>query len=119
MRSNSANHGISALQGGHQVAQKFSNTTLPLYADRRRSAPPASLRVKSGARPVRAWLACVALLAKRASHAPMQAARGAGKASKVKQPAATAAVTQVQLRLRGSPSESCSSKRANARVAFG
>src|SRR5690348_1096388 len=49
----------------------------------------------------------------------MQAARGAGNASKVKQPAIAAAVTQAQLRLRVRPSESSRSNCANARVTLG
>src|SRR5271154_1774618 len=62
--SNSMNQGISILQGPHHVAQKLSNTTLPLKSESRRGAPFASLRLKSGAAfrssatlsSVRAWL---------------------------------------------------------------
>src|SRR5271168_576168 len=58
------NQGISILQGPHHVAQKFSNTTLPLKSESRKGAPFASLRMKSGAAfrssatlsSVRAWL---------------------------------------------------------------
>src|SRR5260370_8980910 len=46
---NSSNQGISILHGAHHVAQKFSNTTLPLYAVRLMGLPPASLRTKEGA----------------------------------------------------------------------
>src|SRR5271167_4526038 len=47
--SNSMNQGISILQGPHHVAQKLSNTTLPLKSESRKGAPLASLRLKSGA----------------------------------------------------------------------
>src|ERR1044071_7473690 len=40
------NHGISILQGPHQVAQKSSSTTLPLSAASFTSLPSTSLRVK-------------------------------------------------------------------------
>src|SRR5271163_425643 len=58
------NQGISILQGPHHVAQKLSNTTLPLKSESRKGAPFASLRLKSGAAfrssatlsSVRAWL---------------------------------------------------------------
>jgi hypothetical protein len=46
---NSSNLGISILHGAHHVAQKFSNTTLTLYAVRLIGFPPASLRTKEGA----------------------------------------------------------------------
>ena len=41
--------GISVLQPPHQVAQKSSRTTFPLYADNLMGAPLASAREKSGA----------------------------------------------------------------------
>src|SRR5437868_14354630 len=41
--------GISTWQGSHQVAQKLTRTTLPLYWERARSLPSRSLRVTSGA----------------------------------------------------------------------
>src|SRR5579871_2691826 len=47
--SNSMNQGISTLQGAHQVAQKSSSTTLPLYSDRCTVFPSTSLSTKSGA----------------------------------------------------------------------
>src|SRR5271155_151232 len=58
------NQGISILQGPHHVAQKFSNTTLPLKSESRKGAPFASPRLKSGAAfrssatlsSLRAWL---------------------------------------------------------------
>src|SRR5262245_39401235 len=40
---------MSTLHGGHQVAQKFSRTTLPRKSERRTGLPEASARVKSGA----------------------------------------------------------------------
>jgi hypothetical protein len=43
------NHGISILQGGHHVAQKFSNTGFPCKADNRTGWPEESFNVKSGA----------------------------------------------------------------------
>src|SRR5262249_32874246 len=42
-------HGISILQPVHQVAQKSSRTTWPLYADNVIGFPLASFSVKSGA----------------------------------------------------------------------
>ena len=39
--------GISARQGGHQVAQKFRNTSFPRYWDRETFLPLKSDRVKS------------------------------------------------------------------------
>src|SRR5258707_13440121 len=45
----SISQGISAWQGSHQVAQKFTRTTLPLYWARERSLPSRSFRVTSGA----------------------------------------------------------------------
>src|SRR6185437_3778881 len=47
--SNSSNHGISILQGPHQVAQKSSKTTFPLKSERRTVAPFTSFKAKSGA----------------------------------------------------------------------
>src|ERR1035441_6217554 len=41
--------GISSIQGAHQVAQKFSSTTLPLNWSSRSGRPDRSVRVKSGA----------------------------------------------------------------------
>ena len=41
--------GISARHGGHQVAQKFRNTTFPRCADRRTACPWRSCATKSGA----------------------------------------------------------------------
>src|SRR3990172_6392294 len=41
--------GISARQGGHQVAQKLTSTTFPRSPDRLACPPPSSSRVKSGA----------------------------------------------------------------------
>src|SRR5687767_14985183 len=41
------NPGISFLHGGHQVAQKSNNTTLPLCSLRTTFLPLMSLRVKS------------------------------------------------------------------------
>src|SRR5713101_2529790 len=46
---NSISQGISTLQGPHQVAQKFTSTTLPLYCSRLTSAPLRSFNVKLGA----------------------------------------------------------------------
>ena len=43
------NQGISILQGPHQVAQKFSSTTLPAIVGKLHRLPLASFRVKSGA----------------------------------------------------------------------
>src|SRR5579862_6197838 len=43
------NHGISILQGPHQVAQKSSSTTLPLKSDNFTVLPWASFKAKSGA----------------------------------------------------------------------
>src|SRR5258705_12851573 len=40
--------GISTWQGSHQVAQKLTRTTLPLYWERETSLPSRSLRVISG-----------------------------------------------------------------------
>src|SRR5207237_1250334 len=45
---NSMNQGISSLQPSHQVAQKSSKTTRPLYAERSTDAPFESLRATSG-----------------------------------------------------------------------
>src|SRR5271163_1269892 len=45
--SNSMNQGISILQGPHHVAQKLSNTTLPIKSESRKGLPLASLRLKS------------------------------------------------------------------------
>src|SRR2546429_6872582 len=42
------NQGISSLQPSHQVAQKSSKTTRPLYAERSTDAPFESLRATSG-----------------------------------------------------------------------
>src|SRR6478736_5975232 len=47
--SNSMNQGISILQGAHQVAQKFSRTTLPRKSESLTGLPEASSRTKSGA----------------------------------------------------------------------
>src|SRR5882762_150291 len=47
--ANSMYHGISTLQPVHQVAQKSSRTTLPLYPDNLVEAPFESSSVKSGA----------------------------------------------------------------------
>ena len=41
--------GISFIQGGHQVAQKLSMTTLPLKLDRLTLLPSKSRSVKAGA----------------------------------------------------------------------
>jgi hypothetical protein len=41
--------GISALQGGHHVAQKFKSTTFPLKEERAIFLPVISFRIKSGA----------------------------------------------------------------------
>src|SRR3990172_1238810 len=41
--------GISARQGGHQVAQKLTSTTLPRRSDREICPPPNKSSVKSGA----------------------------------------------------------------------
>src|ERR1700687_3659558 len=43
------NQGISALHGAHQVAQKFSKTTLPRYSESVTGLPASSLSLKSGA----------------------------------------------------------------------
>jgi hypothetical protein len=43
------NQGISILQGPHQVAQKLSNTTLPLQSASETWTPFASARVKFAA----------------------------------------------------------------------
>ena len=48
-RSNSTNQGISIRQGSHQVAQKFSNTTLPRKSESCTILPSASLSEKLGA----------------------------------------------------------------------
>src|ERR1700734_1709692 len=45
----SMNQGISVPQPWHQVAQKSSSTTFPLYPDNFSGAPLESSRVKSGA----------------------------------------------------------------------
>src|SRR3972149_5133824 len=41
--------GISFLQGGHQLAQKSRNTTLPLYSPSETAFPSRPFSVKSGA----------------------------------------------------------------------
>src|SRR4030065_2723746 len=41
--------GISARQGGHQVAQKLTRTTFPRRSDRVTCPPPSKSGVKSGA----------------------------------------------------------------------
>src|ERR1700680_4250982 len=46
---NSIIHGISTLQGSHQVAQKFTRTTSPLYCWRVTSLSFRSFRVTVGA----------------------------------------------------------------------
>jgi hypothetical protein len=46
---NSTNQGISALHGGHHVAQKFSTTALPRKSERRTVFPDRSFSAKSGA----------------------------------------------------------------------
>src|SRR3984885_3253751 len=48
---NSRSHGVSILQGPHQVAQKFSRTALPRRSDSRMLLPSSDCKVKSGAGP--------------------------------------------------------------------
>ena len=45
----STNHGISILQGAHQVAQKFSSTALPRKSESRTGLPSRLFNSKSGA----------------------------------------------------------------------
>jgi len=47
--ANSMNQGISTLQPPHVVAQKLSNTTLPLYCDNFTGEPVESRRTNPGA----------------------------------------------------------------------
>src|ERR1700680_3145982 len=45
----SISQGISTRQGSHQVAQKFTRTTFPLYSESERFFPSRSISVISGA----------------------------------------------------------------------
>src|SRR5579871_6284749 len=52
-----SSNGISWRQGPHQLAQKFSMTTCPLYWARFRLPPPRAARLKGGAGPLGSALA--------------------------------------------------------------
>src|ERR1700730_11634913 len=56
-----SSNGISCWQGPHQVAQKFTMTTWPLYWLKADCCPDSALRVKAGARPVTSLLAAKAV----------------------------------------------------------